>query len=150
MQDLALPKIGSQSTKQSAMMRALVRLLVLTCLGSLVIVASLPLADSVRSGKTWSYATLEKAALAVFIAVVSTLWFYCLVMRFAYFIDANAAAQAQFLAGLNPKCVDLAIPFSASLSLFLKLAIIRWQSTAFLTGGGAPRIGLRSGGETGG
>ena len=38
-------------------------------------------------------------------------------------------AQAQFLDTLNPRYVDVAIVFSAALSLFLELALIRWQSS---------------------
>ena len=100
-------------------------------MGSLVIIALLPLADSVRSGRTWSYGTLEKATLAVFIAVVATTAFYYLLTRVGNFIDANAAAQAHFLDGLNLKYVDVAILFSAALSLFFEFGIIRWQSTIF-------------------
>src|SRR4030095_17162734 len=50
------------------------------------------------------------------------------------FLDSNAAGQAHFLDNLDSKHVDLAIVASAALSLFLELALIRWQSStlAFL------------------
>src|SRR6202007_394132 len=44
-------------------------------------------------------------------------------------LDANALAQAHFLDTLDPRNVDLAIAISAALSLFLELAVIRWQSS---------------------
>jgi hypothetical protein len=50
------------------------------------------------------------------------------------FLDSNATGQAHFLDKLDSKYVDLAIVGSAALSLFLELALIRWQSSilAFL------------------
>src|SRR5258705_5886090 len=46
-------------------------------------------------------------------------------------IDANARDQATFLDALPLRHVDLAIVGAAALSLFLELAVIRWQGTVF-------------------
>jgi hypothetical protein len=44
-------------------------------------------------------------------------------------LDANAIAEAHFLDTLDSGKVDLAIAIAAALSLFLELALIRWQSS---------------------
>jgi len=44
-------------------------------------------------------------------------------------LDANAWAQTQFVDTLDSRYIDLAIAASAALSLFLELALIRWQSS---------------------
>src|SRR5215831_17978634 len=116
---------------QSAMMPSLIRLLVLVCLGSSIIIAMLPLADTVRSGSIWSPAFLAKASVLICLAFIVTAAFYFVLKNLARFIDANAKAQAHFLDALDPRHVDVAILFSAALSLFLELGIIRWQSTVF-------------------
>jgi len=46
-------------------------------------------------------------------------------------VDANARAQAAFLDALPLRHVDLGIVGAAALSLFLELAVIRWQGTVF-------------------
>jgi spermidine synthase len=126
-----LHPIGIESGERSPMMRALMRLQVLICLGSFMIIALLPLAEDVRSSGIWLPATLVKAALFICLAVVATGGFYYLLKKFESFIDANSVAQAHFLDSIDPKYVDVAILFSAALSLLLELAIIRWQSAIF-------------------
>lgn len=44
-------------------------------------------------------------------------------------LDENARAQAQFLDTIDSRYVDLAIATAAAVSLFLELALIRWQSS---------------------
>jgi len=113
------------------MVRALIRLLAFLCLGSLLIMAMLPFAETVRAGRMWSAATLGKAALLICAAVALTALFHGMLKRLGPFLDANAAAQAQYLDGLSPKYLDVAILVSAALSLFLELSLIRWQSSTF-------------------
>jgi spermidine synthase len=55
--------------------------------------------------------------------------FYFLLRRLERFLDANSVAQSQFLDSISSSKVNLAIVSSAALSLFLELAIIRWQSS---------------------
>jgi len=126
-----LPPVGVESGELSAMTRALIRLQVLICLGSFMTIAMLPLAQDVRSSRIWSPATLAKAALFICLGVVASGGLYYLLKKFESFIDANSVAQARFLDSIGPKYVDVAILFSAALSLLLELAIIRWQSTTF-------------------
>jgi spermidine synthase len=121
----------SKHAQQSAMVPSLVRLLVLICLGSSIIIAMLPMADTVRSGNIWTPTFLAKASVLIGLALVVTAIFYSVLKKLAPVIDANAKAEAQFLDRLEPRYVDLAILFSAALSLFLELSIIRWQSAAF-------------------
>jgi spermidine synthase len=113
------------------MNRALVRLEVLIVLGSFLIIALLPLAEEVRTGGIGSPGLLVKAALLLCLAIIATLGFYYLLKKSENFVDANSVAQAQFLDSIDPKNVNVAILFSAALSLFLELAIIRWQSSIF-------------------
>jgi spermidine synthase len=112
------------------MVHALIRLMVLICFGSLVIIATLlPFAATVSSNGFRSIVSLAVAILLIFLAIVATLAFNHVLNRLGPFIDSNAEAQAKHLDSFNPVFVDLAIVFSAALSLFLELAIIRWQST---------------------
>jgi spermidine synthase len=67
--------------------------------------------------------------LPVCLATIATVAFYYALKKTVPFIDASAQAQARFLDTLNRQYVDAAILFSAALSLFLELCIIRWQSS---------------------
>src|SRR5262249_10681319 len=139
----ALATNGTQT--ESGMIRAMVRLLVVVGLGAFVIlfvilplglrygVENLGLPDSTlvaRLGTAglWS-AFLFETALRTAAAGAAT-WglFYCL-RRLEPVLDANAAAQTQFLDTLDIRRVDPAIALAAALSLFLELAMIRWQSS---------------------
>src|SRR5262245_20127747 len=114
----------------SSMMRSLIRIFVLICLGCLLIPTLLDLAGRSSSASvTSSAALLIKSALFVCIALIATAVFYYLLKRVAAFIDSNASEQAYFLDTFSPKYIDIAIISSAALSLFLELAIIRWQSS---------------------
>ena len=70
----------------------------------------------------------EAALLACATLIVVAALFY-LLRKIEPALDANAAAQTRFLDTLDIRYVDLAIVFSAALSLFLELALIRWQSS---------------------
>jgi hypothetical protein len=72
-------------------------------------------------------------ALVVIAAVVlvMALAAYFLLCRLEPSLEQNAAEEATFLDTLPLSYVDLAIFGSAALSLFLELAIIRWQATVF-------------------
>jgi hypothetical protein len=67
--------------------------------------------------------------VALVLAATAVVW--RLLLWFEQHVEANARKQAEFLASLPLRYVDLAIFGSAALSLFLELAIIRWQATVF-------------------
>jgi len=124
------------------MIRALVRLLMLVGLTSCIVLAALPLAarfrfrvpgmllaDRLKAGGLWSPGFLLEAALLVCGAAIAMVALYYLLNKLAPILDADALAQAHFLDSVDPKYVDVAIVGSAALSLFLELALIRWQSS---------------------
>ena len=132
----------------SGMIRAMVRLLVLVGLGAFVILlVLLPLGlrfghenlgenlglpgtlfDKLGNAGLWPAFLLEGAVRAA--AAAAAIWalFFGL-RRLEPVLDANAAAQTQFLDTLDARHVDVAIAVAAALSLFLELAVIRWQSS---------------------
>jgi spermidine synthase len=127
------------------MLRALVRLLMLVGLTSCIVLAVLPLAsrfrsrgldislaDRLKSGGWLSPAFLLEAALLACGAVLAMLALYYLLKKLAPVLDADAFAQVQFLDNLELKYVDAAIVGAAALSLFLELALIRWQSSVLV------------------
>jgi hypothetical protein len=115
------------TSEQSGMMRSLIRLMLLICRGCLLmpgilILASHPVGSDIP-------VVLIITALLSGVALLATGAFQNGLNRLAPLIDANALEQAQFLDRISPKYVDIAIIGSAALSLFLELAVIRWQST---------------------
>ena len=64
--------------------------------------------------------------------MIATWGLFHLLRKLEPLLNANALAQAQYLDKLDPAYVDLAILFSAALSLFLELALIRWQSSVLI------------------
>lgn len=115
----------------SAMAQSLIRLMVIIAFGSFCTLALLPLANTVKLGKAWSGSFMATAAFQLCLATAATVAFYHALKKLAPFIDASSQAQARFLDTLNAKYADAAILFSAALSLFLELGIIRWQSSIF-------------------
>src|SRR5262249_54042863 len=130
---------------QSSMIRAMVRLLVLVGCGAFVILlVILPLGlrfgdenlgenpgtlfERLAAAGLWPAFLLE-SALRVAAAGAATWGLFLGLRRLEPALDANAAAQTQFLDTLDVRHVDLAIATAAALSLFLELAVIRWQSS---------------------
>ena len=110
------------------MAQSLIRLLVFIAFGSFSIIAVL-VGDFARSAVHWSGSLLGQGILRVCLAIIATVVFYYALKKVAPFIDASALAQAGFVDSLNAKYADAAILFSAALSLFIELGIIRWQSS---------------------
>ncbi len=129
----------------SGMIRAMVRLLVIVGCGAFVILfvilplslrygaenLGLPettLAARLATAHLWPAFLLEAALLTA--AVLAATWglFYGL-RKLEPVLDANAAAQTEFLDTIDVRHVDVAIALAAVLSLFLELAVIRWQSS---------------------
>ena len=120
---------NAQTAPPSAMAQSLIRLMVIIAFGSFSIIALLPLENVARFGKAWSGSFVAAGILLVCLATITTGAFYYALKKLVPFIDASAQAQARFLDTLNAKYADAAILFSAALSLFLELGIIRWQSS---------------------
>jgi len=116
----------TEGADQHAMIRAMVRMLVAVGFGSFLILITLPLAAGTA---LWSPAVLLKGVLRAGIAVVAAVALYYLLRKLERSLDNDAILEARFLDTSDPRYVDVAIVFSAALSLFLELAIIRWQST---------------------
>jgi spermidine synthase len=108
------------------MAQSLIRLMVIIAFGSFSTIAVHSLAII---GKAWSGSFVATGFLPVCLATIATVAFYYALKKLVPFIDASAQAQARFLDTLNAKYADAAILFSAALSLFLELCIIRWQSS---------------------
>jgi len=124
------------------MIGSLRRAITLVAFGSFLILIALPLAARFRfvgetlsvagraeRGGMWSLGFLLEIALLMGIAVLATGALNWLLKKLENFLDADAREQARFLDTSDPKYVDVAIVFSAALSLFLELALIRWQSS---------------------
>ena len=121
-------RTNAQTSRPSAMAQSLIWLLVIIAFGSFSIIAVLPL-GFVQSGKAWSGSFVAQVILQVCLATIATVAFYYALKNSVPFIDGSALVQARFLDTLNAKYTDAAILFSAALSLFIELGIIRWQSS---------------------
>ena len=80
------------------------------------------------TGSAGFWVKLVLAGSAVFLANAA---FGILLRRFRSQIDLHSAEQVVFLERLPVRWVDGAIVLAAALSLFLELAVIRWQSAVF-------------------
>ncbi|MGA2435725.1 MAG: hypothetical protein ABSG25_10610, partial [Bryobacteraceae bacterium] len=119
---------GDQDGKQSQMIRGFYRLLVLACLCCCLAIAALSGIAHARED-LFSAGNLLKITLLVAGSIAITAVIASELKGLVRVVDAAAREQAQFLDCLDAKYIDLAIVGSAALSLFLELAVIRWQST---------------------
>ncbi len=110
------------------MTRSLIRLMVLSAMGSFLMPVILGSIDNVRVA---SPGFLVKAALMGCAVLMATAAVYYLLKRLEPLIDVGAQEQARFLDKLDLRYVDVGIVTAAAVSLFLELAIIRWQSSVF-------------------
>jgi spermidine synthase len=124
------------------MLRSFIRILIPVLFGSFLVLITLPLAAPVhavnkqlamneraRAAGLWSAGFFFKASLLVCAAVLAAVALYYVLKKFQAFLDRDALLQAEFLDISDPRYVDVAIVVSAALSLFLELALIRWQSS---------------------
>jgi hypothetical protein len=120
-------------TKRSGLLRSFVHLLVLGFLGSCLIINLLVLlALPMRPlfGGLWASVLLRlESGLLTCGAMAATAGFHYLLQRLEPFLDTQARGQACFLDALDAKYIDVAIVACAALSLFMELAIIRWQAS---------------------
>jgi spermidine synthase len=128
---------------KSSMIRAMVRLLVAVGCGAFTVLFALfPLGlrfgvdtpgwpeSALRAGLggVWPALVLEGVLLSG-AALIATWALFHVLYALEPRIDANAEAQRHFLDTLEARYIDVAIAGSAALSLFLELALIRWQSS---------------------
>jgi spermidine synthase len=113
------------------MTQSFARLLRIIFLASCLMPIILAIPDRFRNGKVWTPAFLGLAALGICLAAVLTFAFHYFLKRMEPRIDGHSLGQAGYLDNLPLQFVDLAIVGSAALSLFLELAVIRWQGTVF-------------------
>jgi spermidine synthase len=128
---------------KSQMIRAMVRLLVAVGFGAFIVLFALfPLglrfgienpgwpesALIAWLGGLWPAVLLEGALLGGAAFIATWALFHGL-RKWESVIDVSAVAQTHFLDILEPRYIDVAIAVSAALSLFLELALIRWQSS---------------------
>jgi hypothetical protein len=124
-------RTNAQTLPPSAMAQSLIRLLLIIAFGCFCVLAKIALVNFAESTTSWWGSSLARGILPFVVATIATVPFYYVLKKLAPLVDASALAQAKFLDGVSEKYVDAAILFSAALSLFLELAIIRWQSAVF-------------------
>ena len=125
------------------MIPAMVRLLVAVGFGAFIVLfVFLPLrlrfgVDSLgwpenammaRLGGLWPAVLLDGVLLSS-AALIATRALFHVLRKLKSVLDANAVAQRLFLDTLDSRYIDAAIVVSTALSLFLELALIRWQSS---------------------
>ena len=145
---------GRDGEAQSGVLRAVIRLLIVIGAGMVAVLSVLVLMIRFRAANPgWPtevlVTTLTETSLmellaalggagAVFLfeaallgcaALIAVVALFYLLRRLEPALNADACAQARYLDTLDIRYVDLAIAFSAALSLFLELAMIRWQSS---------------------
>ncbi len=120
---------------ESGLMRAMLRLLVAIGFGAfIVLIVVVPLRmryGAAHADVSVNAAILEGVLLGA-VALAATWALSYLLRKLEPLLNANAFAQAQYLDKLDSRYVDPAIVFSAGLSLFLELALIRWQSSVLI------------------
>jgi hypothetical protein len=114
--------------EQSPFVRALTRLLVVTCFCSCLVPWVLSFAGKSQAELAEPGSLVKTLLLTAEIAIVVAVFRFVL-KGLGRVIDAGALEQARFLDGFDSKYVDAAILGSAALSLFLELAMIRWHSS---------------------
>src|SRR5262249_11495122 len=112
---------------ETGMTRAMLRMLLAVGCGAFFILFVI-IPFSLRVGADDTGLWLEGALLCG-AAVLATWGLFHLLRRLEPAIDANGLAQGHYLDSLDIRYVDAAIIFSAALSLFIELALIRWQSS---------------------
>jgi hypothetical protein len=123
---------SSKEAGAPAMLRSFGLLLVLAFLGTLVL-PGLAYNSSPANGSVVSPPVqflLEVGAYCVFV-LAALAGFHALLRRLEPRFQQESRDQAVFLETISGKFVPAAIATSAGLSLFLELAVIRWQGTIF-------------------
>lgn len=125
------------------MVRGMTRVVSLVVAGMATVIVSLPLASRLTAvklslatgggpdspGGVFSPTVLMQTALLFLAAGAATLLLIRGLERIGPFLDSAALEQTRFLDTLGPRYLDAAVFLAAALSLFLELALIRWQSS---------------------
>src|SRR2546422_602291 len=112
------------------MTRAFLRLVGLAFLGAALVPVVTVTCDRWSVHHAFSPGFLSELS-GTALALAATLGFYAVLRKYQSRVDANAREQADFLSAFPSQYADLAIFGAAALSLFLELAVIRWQGTVF-------------------
>jgi len=112
--------------------RSLRRLITLAVTGSALAPLATILASRYMREGIFPWSALPRYSLLTLVVLTAPVVFYWLLRRFDSTLDREASEQSTFLTeGLSDRWVGLAIVVSAALSLFLELAMIRWQAAIF-------------------
>jgi len=111
--------------------RSLHRILISVFLGSLLLPPIAVVSSGYSLGQQLSARAEWKIAIYFLLAAVSFWGFLTLAKRFGPSLSREALDQGEFLDSLPRSFVPAAIVMAAGLSLFLELAIIRWQASMF-------------------
>jgi hypothetical protein len=137
MQSRPIAENQPETPVRAGVLHAILRLLMLVAFGNCIVLCALPLAPQLKGILTqgFDHRTLRAPGLLLEAAGLScgavlVLWgLYWILRKLEPWLESNALAQSQFLDTFDSRYVDLAIVLSAALSLFLELALIRWQSS---------------------
>ena len=110
------------------MIRSFRNLLLLAIFGSVVLP---PLALFTSDTGPWTLDRILILVVFVIVGLAALVGFHRLFARFEPHILKSSQNQAAFLETISARFLPLAIVGSAALSLFLELAVIRWQGTIF-------------------
>jgi len=108
--------------------RSFRNLLLLAIFGSMVLP---PLALFTSDTGPWTLDRILILVVFVIVGLAALVGFHRLFVRFEPHILKSSQNQAAFLETISTRFLPLAIVGSAALSLFLELAVIRWQGTIF-------------------
>jgi hypothetical protein len=108
--------------------RSFRNLLLLAIFGSVVLP---PLALFTSDTGPWTLDRILILVVFVIVGLAALVGFHRLFARFEPHILKSSQNQAAFLETISARFLPLAIVGSAALSLFLELAVIRWQGTIF-------------------
>jgi hypothetical protein len=129
----AAKNVAGGNKAESGTIQAMVRLLTAVAFGAMItlfVIFALGLQSGAGDADSQQVSlTLLEGGIIIGAALIGSWALFLGLRKLAPMLDANAVAQAQFLDTLDLRYVDLAILFSAGLSLFLELALIRWQSS---------------------
>ncbi len=108
------------------MIRSYLRLLRITCMLSLLLPLVL-ITSRLLTGETLNEGIWRGIGFFTAFAVAGYLGLEVAFRRTSDSLESMCRAQADYLAGLAPRTASLSIVAAAALSLFLELAVIRWQ-----------------------
>ena len=110
------------------MTRAYVRCLIVVFAGSIL----LPIVTLVAAlGESGSPIPLASTTISVVTIVAAVMLFQRLAARFTATLEDDGRAQGAQISAIPDQWLDISIAGAAALSLFLELAMIRWQASVF-------------------